>query len=178
MRSAILFGSSAILGVLFGVFVGCGGGGGNQNGTQTPTASASATEAPSASAAPTASAAPSASTWDAMDHAQRLQTMKTVVLPKMSADFKEFDAKKYDHFGCTTCHGERLKKGDFKMPNPGLPHLSYTDGFKKHRDAKPAITKFMMDKVEPDMAACVGEKPFDPKTNSGFGCAECHVVGP
>ena len=176
MRSQLLLGSTVIFGAVLGVFAGCGGGGGNQPPTQTPTASASATETASASSAPSASAAPAS--WDQMNHAQRLETMKTVVLPKMGADFKEFDAKKYDHFGCTTCHGERIKQGNAKMPNPDLPHLSYTDGFKKERDKHPAITKFMMEKVEPDMAACIGEKPYDAKTNSGFSCGNCHIVAP
>jgi len=185
MRNVILLGSAAVLGVVFGVFAGCGGGGGAQQTTQTPTASAQPSASESASAAPTESAAPSASasaaaapSWDQLNHAQRLEVMKTVVVPKLGADFKGFDAKKFDHFGCTTCHGERIKQGNFKMPNPGLPHLSYTDGFKKERDKHPAMLKFMMDKVEPDMVAAIGEKPYDPKTNTGFGCGGCHIVGP
>jgi hypothetical protein len=139
-----------------------------------PNGSASA----SASAAPSASAATTAKSWDSMSHDERLAVMKTVVLPKMTSDFQTLNAKKYEKFECTTCHGERLKKGDFKMPNPDLPHLSSADHFKKHMEKTPEITKFMMEKVVPDMAAAVGEKPFDPQTKTGFGCAECHIVGP
>ncbi len=104
--------------------------------------------------------------------------MKTVILPKMQAEFQAFDAKKFDKFSCTTCHGERLKQGNFAMPNPDLPKLSFTDGFKKHMTAKPDMTKFMMSKVEPDMAGLLGLKPYDPATKQGFGCMGCHVVGP
>jgi hypothetical protein len=172
MRKLVLLGSTAIVGLVLGIFAGCGGGGGAQQPSETPTSSASG--ASSAAPAPP----PSGMAWDDMNHGQRLYVMKHVVVPKMGADFKAFDAKKFDDFGCKTCHGKRAKEGRFKMPNPDLPHLSYTDNFKKHRDEKPEITKFMMDKVEPDMAACVGEKPFDPKTKTGFGCAECHIVGP
>ena len=68
--------------------------------------------------------------------------------------------------------------GKFKMPNPKLPKLSFTDGFKKHMDKKPEITKFMMEKVVPEMATLLGTQPYDPKTQKGFGCAGCHVVGP
>lgn len=165
-----------------GVFAACGGG---QSTTENPPPSGSGSATPSATTAPSASAstaasttAPAAKSWDAMNHAERLETMKTVVLPKMQADFQGFDAKKYDKFSCTSCHGERIKQGNFTMPNPDLPHLSYTDGFKKHMTAKPEITKFMMQKVEIDMAAAIGEKPFDPQTKTGFGCMGCHVVGP
>jgi hypothetical protein len=28
------------------------------------------------------------------------------------------------------------------------------------------------------MAALLGMQPFDPKTNTGFGCGNCHIVGP
>jgi len=168
MRKLLFLGSLVSL----GLFAACGGGAGTQTPTGTPTATASA----SASAAPSASAA--ATTWDQMDHAQRLNTMKTVVLPTLGADFKAFDAKKYDNFSCVTCHGERIKQGDAKMPNPDLPHLNYTDNFKKQREKKGAMVDFMMNKVEPDMAHAVGEKPFDPATKTGFGCAECHVVTP
>ena len=173
MRKLLFLGSTAVFGLALGVFGGCGGGGASQPPTETPASSGSA---PAASSASSAAAAPT--TWDAMDHAQRLATMKTVVLPKMGADFKAFDAKKYDHFSCTTCHGEKIKNGDAKMPNPDLPHLSFTDGFKKHKEKTPEMLKFMMEKVEPDMASCVGEKPYDPQTKQGFGCAECHVMGP
>jgi hypothetical protein len=34
----------------------------------------------------------------------------------------------------------------------------------------------MSEKVVPDMAAALGEKPFDPATNTGFGCGGCHEV--
>lgn len=148
--------------LLFVFLAGCGG-------PSTP--STSATTAPSAT-----TAAPKS--WDEMSHGERLDVMKKVVAPKLGADFKEFDSKRYENFSCVTCHGERIKNGDAKMPNPDLPHLSYTDGFKKHMTEKPAVTKFMQEKVVPDMAAAVGEKPYDPQTKQGFGCGECHVVGP
>ena len=41
---------------------------------------------------------------------------------------------------------------------------------------KPEIVKFMSEKVVPDMANALGEKPFDPATKQGFGCAGCHEV--
>ena len=170
MRKLLFLGTTAVFGVALASFAGCGGGGGAQQPTTAPSAGTSASSAPSAAAAPT--------TWDDMSHAQRLNTMKTVVVPKLGADFKAFDAKKYDNFGCVTCHGERIKQGDAKMPNPDLPHLNYTDNFKKQREKKGAMVDFMMQKVEPDMAAAIGEKPFDMQTKTGFGCGNCHIVTP
>ena len=113
-----------------------------------------------------------------MDHQQRLEHMKNVVMPRMKELFAAVDAKRYGEMKCVTCHGEGAKNQTFKMPNPKLPKLSYTDGFKKHIDKTPVMTKFMMEKVVPEMAALLGEQPFDPATKKGFGCAECHLMGP
>ncbi len=165
-----------------GAFAACGGSS-NQVQNPNPAGSESASSAPSASAQATASAsasssAPAVVSWDSMDHAQRLELMKTQVQPKMAAEFQAINAKKYEKFNCTTCHGERIKQGNFKMPNPDLPKLSSADGFKKHMTKTPEMTKFMMQKVVPDMAGILGEHPYDPATKQGFGCHECHIVGP
>src|SRR5512142_1973006 len=124
------------------------------------------TAPPGASAAPSATAA-APKAWDDMSHGERLELMKKVVAPKLGADFQAFDAKRYANFSCVTCHSERIKQGDAKMPNPDLPHLSYTDNFKKLMTEKPAITKFMQEKVVPDMIDALHEKPYDPKTKEG-----------
>lgn len=116
--------------------------------------------------------------WDAMSHEERLEHMKTVVMPKMKELFASVDAKRYGDMKCGTCHGDGAKNQTFKMPNPKLPKLSFTDHFKKHMDKNPVVTKFMMEKVVPEMASLLGEPVFDPATKKGFGCAECHIVGP
>jgi len=169
--------AAAIIACLIACIAACGGG---QPEPATPTApapSASAAPTPSASApaAPAPSAAPGAKNWDAMSRDERLAVMKTQVMPKMSESFKAVDADHFKDFSCVTCHGKRIKEGNFDMPNPDLPKLNAKDSFKKHMDTKPAITKFMMTKVVPDMAAILGEAPFDPATHKGFGCANCHL---
>lgn len=141
-----------------------------------PVASSAATPAPEASAAP--APAKTAINWDAMDHQQRLEHMKTVVMPRMKELFAGADAHRYADMNCVTCHGDGAKDQTFKMPNPKLPKLSYTDNFKKHMAKTPEITKFMMEKVVPEMASLLGEQPYDPATHKGFGCAECHLMGP
>lgn len=113
-----------------------------------------------------------------MSHEQRLEHMKKVVMPKMKEVMAAFDPKEFADVKCGTCHGDGVKNKTFKMPNPKLPKLSYTDQFKKHMDKKPEITKFMMEKVVPEMATLLGMEPFDPQTKQGFGCMNCHIVGP
>jgi hypothetical protein len=107
-----------------------------------------------------------------MTNEQKVEHMKTVVRPTMGNVFAEHDAKKYADFGCGTCHGE--KKED---PHKVLPRLTLSgDGFQKLSAEKPAMMKFMSEKVTPAMAKAMGEPPFDPATHKGFGCAGCHTV--
>jgi hypothetical protein len=137
----------------------------------------SAAPAPSASAAPAASnGAPGPGDWDKWSHDQKLEYMKTAVLPKMGGEFHDFDAKKFADPKCSLCHGKGAKDGSFKMPNPDLPKLDITpEGFKTMQAKHAAIAEFMMKHVEEDMAQLIGEPPYDPKTQQGFGCLGCHT---
>ena len=102
--------------------------------------------------------------------------MKTAVLPKMGSLFHDFDAKRYADPKCVLCHGSGAKDGSFKMPNPELPKLDLTPAGMKAMHAKFApIVEFMSKKVVPTMAGLLGEQPYDPKTQQGFGCLECHT---
>jgi hypothetical protein len=143
-----------------------------------PAPEAAGPNEPPATPAEPAAAAPPSIDWAGMTREQRLEHMKTVVMPKMKELMVAFDPKEFGDMKCPTCHGDGAKDKTFKMPNPKLPKLSFTDGFKKHMAKKPEITKFMMEKVVPEMATLLGTQPYDPKTQKGFGCAGCHVVGP
>jgi len=102
--------------------------------------------------------------------------MKSVVLPKMGALFHDFAPTHYAEPTCATCHGPGAKDGSFSMPNPALPKLPATPaGFEKLRSQHTKIFDFMSNQVVPAMASLVGEEPYDPKTNQGFGCFECHT---
>ena len=134
------------------------------------------TEAPTTAAPAAPTAAPEANVpWDAKSRDQKLEVMRKVVMPKMKAAFQGFDAKKYADFSCATCHGAGAKDKSFTMPSPDLPALSPEDGFKKDMAAHPEVTKFMMQTVVPEMAAAIGEAPYDPATGKGFGCFDCHT---
>jgi len=113
--------------------------------------------------------------WTDLDHAQRIEFMKQVVLPKMRAEFTAFDPERFAKVNCMTCHGDGSKNGTFKMPNPQLPKLPRdAEGFQKLMAAKPKIFQFMSNTVKPEMAALLHQPGFDPKTGVGFGCHSCH----
>lgn len=183
-----------------GIIAACGGGEAQPTTPSNPPATAvdagaapavSATAAPTAEAvdaapAPVASATaappagppgvPGPGEWDSWSHDQKLEYMKTTVMPKAAALFHDFDAKKYADAKCNLCHGAGAKDGTFKMPNPALPKLELTEaGFKKLKAAKPKVVDFMID-LEKQTAGMLGEQPFDPSTGKGFGCLECHTA--
>jgi hypothetical protein len=146
-----------------------------------PAASAapSASAAPAASAAPPAEAAPPAAPgpgdWDKWSHDQKMAYMKAVVMPKMGGLFHDMDAKDFSDPKCTLCHGSGAKDGSFKMPSADIPKLPDPKEFKALAAKKPKVFDFMLKQVEPQMAALLGEQPYDPKTKQGFSCFDCHT---
>jgi hypothetical protein len=175
------------------LFVACGGA---RPAAETPPAAEPAAEAPApaapapAAAEPPAAEAPAAESappsaapglapakpWADLGRDERLAHMKNVVAPHMKPLFQSIDADHFKDFGCSTCHGPSAKEGKFTMPNPGLPKLDPKDGFKVHMDKKPAMTKFMMETVLPEMAKTLGTTPYDPNTKTGLMCGACHTI--
>ncbi|HEY4159251.1 MAG TPA: hypothetical protein VGM29_14180 [Polyangiaceae bacterium] len=128
------------------------------------------TPAPSTSAAPAEPAAPAA--WaDDLPVDQKKAFMKAVVMPRMSKVFQAFNADHYKDFSCHTCHGQK-----FSLTQEALPKLTFAGGKMTAFKDKPEVAKFMMDKVEPEMASIFGKPVFDMKTKQGFGCNGCHTV--
>jgi hypothetical protein len=142
-----------------------------------PTATAPVTSQPTASAPPTSTTppAPAKKAWKDLNHDEKLEVMKAEVMPKMTKMFQEFDGKKFAKMDCATCHGKADKT--MKMPNPALPKLDPADGFKKHAAKNQAMLEFMF-KMTPEMAKTINAEPFNPSTNTGFGCFSCHTMDP
>jgi hypothetical protein len=97
--------------------------------------------------------------------------MKAKVLPAMDKVFKEYDATGYAQFGGETCHSP-----NFKLPVDYLPRLTFKDGKLTSFEEDPETSKFMAEKVTPAMVAALGVEPYNPETNTGFGCGGCHGI--
>lgn len=126
-----------------------------------------------AAATPTPAPAGEGGSFDALPKDKKVEIMATKVVPNVGKLFKEHDGAKFGKFGCATCHGPS-KKAD---PRDVLPKLSFKNGgYEKLAKSKPEMMKLMNEKVLPEMVKALGEAPFDPKTNKGFGCAGCHKI--
>ncbi len=112
--------------------------------------------------------------FESLDHDQRIQFMKEVVVPTMAPLFKNHDATKYAEFGCVTCHGEGAKEGKFDMPNEKLPKLfgPSMPKFKKED------VEWMGKEIKPTMAKLLREPEYSEENPKGFGCLECHSAEP
>jgi hypothetical protein len=111
--------------------------------------------------------------WTDMNHEERLQLMKTKVLPAMKAKFQAFNAEEFADFGCDTCHGSGVKQGKFDMPNPELPTLTMELVQNPDAEHKPWVD-FMAQEVKPGMATLLGLPEWTPENPAGLGCATCH----
>lgn len=133
--------------------------------------SAPVAESPTDSGEPAPGAETSSETpskFDDMTAPQKMKHMKEVVAPQMAKVFQE--AGGYEDFSCVTCHGPGAKQGKFEMPSDAIPALN-----QEEMDEHPEVTKFMMERVTPEMAKLLGEDVYNPETQQGFGCFGCHT---
>ncbi len=110
--------------------------------------------------------------FDKLSHDEKMEFMKTKVVPAMKKEFQAFDAKRYANFGCKTCHGKDPKKSKYKMPNPELPKLDFAA--LKAGKQKPKVAEFMGKVVKPKMAEILQQPEYTEQNPKGFGCLECH----
>lgn len=142
--------------------------------TDTPTADGGETDAGGGDEAKTEPGAPDVK-WADKTFQQRKEWMGIEVLPQMKAMFKEYDEAQFKGFGCDTCHGDDGKDKKFAMPSDSIYPLPKEDTLKAAMDYDEAVTKFMVEKVVPEMAKLVDEEPYNPETQTGtFGCFNCH----
>lgn len=136
-------------------------------GGSAPAPEAAPESSPTAGAEPAEVASPDA--WsDDLSEEQKIAFMKAKVVPGMAPIF----ADEAD-FGCATCHGPK-----YESPQAYLPKLVFKQGNLTAFAEKPEISKFMAEKVSPEMAKILGKAPYDPATHQGFGCTGCHAVVP
>jgi hypothetical protein len=108
--------------------------------------------------------------WAEMDHTERQAYMASAVLPHMQATFGTFDPERFAKVECATCHVTGAARGDFAMPDPGLPNLAHFR--REHMKKHPETVRFMWEKVEPEMHELLGGKEGVGK----FNCRACHPV--
>lgn len=113
--------------------------------------------------------------FDDMDHAERMDFMKTRVMPEMGALFTKFDPVKYAKPDCVLCHGKGVEDGSFEMPNPDLFKLDFS-AMDKLTPEQQKIAEFMGKELKPQMAALLGQEEYTEANPKGFGCLECHKM--
>lgn len=114
--------------------------------------------------------------WAELDQQGRQMFMATEVMPAMKETFTEIDASYADNFTCVTCHGSDTET--FAMPSD-ISVLSAEElgTFTFEGEGRQEIANAMASSVVPQMAALLGQEPYNPETNTGtFGCASCHMV--
>lgn len=107
--------------------------------------------------------------WAAKSREQRMGFMAAAVHPRMKMLFKEYDST-YDDFSCQTCHGDDMELIDYKMPNDIYP-LPTENTLEEARDYDEDVTKFMADKVLPELKKLFNQGK-GPQTN--VSCFSCH----
>ena len=112
--------------------------------------------------------------WADKSFQERKEWMGIEVLPKMKKTFQAYDANQFKTFGCDTCHGPDAKEKNFATPTDSIYPLDKKDPVGKAMAYDEAMTKFMLEKVEPEFAALIDTTPYDPKTQQGFSCFGCH----
>lgn len=95
-----------------------------------------------------------------LDRDQRIELMKTHVMPAMTPLFQRHDAAKFQVVDCKTCHAE----ADWTMPNPELAVLDLED-LSAH---EPADVAWMKSEIVPAMRKILR----DP----ALRCSRCHPV--
>lgn len=115
-----------------------------------------------------------ASSWPDMNRAQRFAYMQDVVLPEMATLFQEFDGETYADFSCANCHGADAEAVGFEMPN-GLAPLNPAAIPAMFASEEP-VAVFMTQRVWPKMTELLDEAPYNPETQQGFSCLNCHAI--
>jgi hypothetical protein len=114
-------------------------------------------------------------TWKQMNKEQRKAHMRSEVLPRAAAIFRDWRPERFGSVDCSLCHGQGAAAGIFDMPTDHLPRLSgdlfLGPEFEKHPDT----TRLKLNRLVPEMSDALGVKKFSLITRRGFGCYSCHL---
>jgi hypothetical protein len=104
--------------------------------------------------------------FEDLDHDQRRQFMREVVVPAMKPLFQQHDAEEFAGFGCETCHGKAgVASGTYAQPNGKLPALDLTD----LKSWKARDVEFMERVVAPTMTKLL-------RAREQIRCLACHTA--
>ena len=115
--------------------------------------------------------------WADMVKEQRIDYMKSVVLPRMKQAFTQFNPDRYAKMNCMTCHGDSATEGSFKMPNPRLPVLPNSSRrLQGARRGQARGDGLHEERGEAEDGRLLGTPEWNPETKTGFGCMACHTT--
>lgn len=137
------------------------------DGTNPPTTDSGAT--PSAEGGDDTEPGAPGVPWKDKTHEQRMEYMGIVVQPAMKELFKGYDENEFKQFKCQTCHGDDMNERKYEMPSDSIYPLDKNDPIKGATEYDEKMTKFMVEKVTPEMA-----KLLDTEPGPDFGCMTCH----
>ena len=156
------------------LFFGCGAAvettSSGDNAAGAAMASASGDAAPEESSG--ANGAVDESFFDSMAFDERKTFMKDVVMPGMKPLFVE----EHPDFSCVSCHGDDMISVNYVMPNTLDPLNPAAMPFESEDEQMRSMAMFMKNKVVPEMAGLLRKSPYNPETQSGFGCFNCHAT--
>lgn len=110
--------------------------------------------------------------WTAMNFEEKQAYMKETVEPSMGELFKPA----HPDFSCVSCHGANFSEVNFKMPNTLDPLDPQNMPFESTDEKIKGAAQFMKEKVVPKMAGLLGMEPYNPETQTGLGCFNCHAT--
>ena len=116
--------------------------------------------------------------WASLDFEAKADVMRQRVMPEMGTVFRNFDGEEFAQFTCATCHESNFQEVNFAMPN-GLDPLNPAEVGTLAQSSDPRVARyaqFMGADVVPAMAGILGMTPYNPETQQGFGCFNCHAM--